>query len=327
MPPKRKAAFSTGGIPKRSNNTTKGAKLKYGGTGKKSADKYSTGGRSNIEAILYEAEARAKKQVQKEINKNIETQTSQAMVVMTHSPDHVKVTGFDLGGLNFDNTNLMFAPSQAMIFNLGYLSQQGSSLSPGYRVGQRINAKYLKVTIAANLPQLSADCTYHWRIVRRKNDQSGQLSYSQPALVSMETIGLYKPLTDGPLAQESYYGQSSTATQPFPYFASASRPNSDAWTAVKGGHGWKYVKGQGLDTDENDDRYVASFCETLFLSLDEEWDFVSRTGSDIKGGNYFFVMWREGGPDFVQYTAKPNVATALGNVEVKCLFELAFKDG
>lgn len=318
MPPKRKSTYTTGGTAKKTKKST--------GTTTKKSSGYG-GSKIDWDAVAKLADATAKKQVQKEINKNIETQNSEAMVVMTHTTDHTNTTGFDLGGLNFDAANQKFAPDQAMIFNLGYLSAQGSSLSPGYRVGQRINAKYFKVTIAANLPQLSADCTYHWRIVRRKNDQSGQLSYSKPALVSMQTIGLYKPLTDGPLASQSYYGQGSSAQNPFPYFVSAARPNSDAWTAVKGGHGFKYMKAQGLDTDENDDKYVASFKETMFLSLEEEWDFVSRTGSDIKGGNYFFVLWREGGPDFVQYTAKPNVASVLGNVEIKCLFELAFKDG
>ena len=65
----------------------------------------------------------------------------------------------------------------------------------------------------------------------------------------------------------------------------------------------------------------------MYFKLDTEWDFVSRTGSDIKGGNYFFVLWREGGPDFVQYTASPTVTAALGKVQMKVLFELAFKDG
>lgn len=265
--------------------------------------------------------------VKKEVNKNIETQYSQAMVCMTHTPDHVAQTGWDLGGLNFDQAAKVFDPDQAMIFNLGYLSQQGSSLTPGYRVGQRINAKYIKVTIAANLPQLSADCTYHWRIVRRKNDQTGQQSYSAPALTSITTIGLYKPLTDGPFASLSQYGLGGSSANPFPFFSSANRQNTDAWTFCKGGHGYKYVKGQPIDVDTNDDKYVASFCESLYFPLEEEWDFVSRTGSDIKGGNYFFVLWREGGTDYVQYTASPTVTSALGLVQIKVLFELAYKDG
>lgn len=316
--PKRKAPSSNGGFPKKtkSGGTTKSGKVK------KYADKY--GGKTiDWDTVKKLADAAAKK----EINKNIETQTSQAMCVMTHDPTHVKVTGFDLGGLNFDNSAQRFNGAQAMIFNLGYLSQHGSSLSPGYRIGQRLNAKYFKITITANLPQVSADCTYHWRIIRRKNDQSGQLSYAEPAITSLETIGLFKPLTDGPLASQSYYGRNATATNPFPCFASASRQNTEAWTFCKGGHGYKYVKAAAIDTDSNDDRYVASFSESMYFPLEEEWEFVSRTGSDIKGGNYFFVMWREGGPDFVQYSAAPNVTSELGNIEIKCLFELSFKDG
>lgn len=321
MPPKRKAASSTGGFAKKSKSTGT-AKLKYSGTGKKNADKYGAKG-IDWNAAMKIAETAAKK----EMNKNIETQYSSAMVTMTHHPDKNQTVGWDLCGLNMDATTDKFTPDQAMIFNIGYLSQQGSSLSPGYRIGQRMNCKYLKVTISANLPQVSADCTYHWRIVRRKNDQSGQLAYAKPTLASISTIGLFKGLTDGPLANQSSFGQGGSINNPFPNFCSAMRQNTEAWTFTKGAHGYKYVKAGAIDTDSNDDKYVASFCETLYLPFEEEWEFVTRTGSDIKGGNYFFVMWREGGPDFVQYSSPPNVTAALGAIEIKALFELAFKDG
>lgn len=321
MPPKRKAASSTGGFKKKSKSSGS-ATLKYGGTGKKNADKYGAKG-IDWNAAMKIAETAAKK----EMNKNIETQYSSAMVTMTHDPQKTETTGWDLSGLNFDKTTNKFSPDQAMIFNIGYLSAQGSSLSPGYRIGQRMNCKYLKVTISANLPQVSADCTYHWRIVRRKNDQTGQTAYAKPTITSISTIGLFKGLTDGPLASSSSYGQGGSVLNPFPNFSSAMRQNTEAWTFTKGAHGYKYVKAGAIDIDTNDDKYVASFCETLYLPFEEEWEFVTRTGSDIKGGNYFFVMWREGGPDFVQYSAQPNVTSALGAIEIKCLFELAFKDG
>jgi len=321
MPPKRKAASSTGGFQKKTKSSGT-AKLKYGGTGKKNADKYGAKG-IDWNAAMKIAETAAKK----EMNKNIETQYSSAMVTMTHDPTKTATVGFDLAGLNMNAVSNKFRPDQAMIFNIGYLSQQGSSLAPGYRIGQRMNCKYIKVTISANLPQVSADCTYHWRIVRRKNDQSGQLAYAQPTLTGITNIGLFKGLTDGPLANSSVFGQGGSADNPFPNFSSAMRQNTEAWTFTKGAHGYKYVKAAAIDTDSNDDKYVASFCETLYLPFEEEWEFVTRTGSDIKGGNYFFVMWREGGPDFVQYSSPPNVASALGAIEIKVLFELAFKDG
>lgn len=321
MPPKRKAASSTGGFAKKTKSTGS-AKLKYSGTGKKNADKYGAKG------IDWDAAVKlAEKAAKKEINKNIETQYSAVMMTSTRLSSKVNTEGFDLRAINSEIGGSKFVSDQALIFNLGYLSQQGSSLAPGYRIGQRMNAKYFRIVIAANLPMTTADCSYHWRIVRRKHDQTGQLAYSKPTIVKASTIGLFKPLTDGPLASQSALGPSSSVESPFPNFQSAMRNNSEAWTFVKGASGTKYVKGNPLDVDPNDDKHVASFCETIYHPLEEEWEFVSRTGSDIKGGNYFFVFWREGGPDFTQYSVPDNLLTALGDLQIKIMFELAFKDG
>lgn len=326
MPPKRKLQ----GIGAKYNAAKKAKTKKTSsnpyGTGWKKSDKY---GGKGMEALLYEAERRAKSAVQKEVNKNIETQYSQAMVTMTHTPDKQRV-GWDLCGLNLNGTR--FDPDQAMVFNLGYLSQQGSALTPGYRIGQRINCKHIRVVVSGNLPQISSDCTYKWRIIRRKTDQPGQLAYASPTLTSMTSLELFKPLTDGPFAASSQYGEEGSAQNPFPYFSSANRQNTEHWTFCQGGLGSKYMKGHPItvDTDENtteDQKYVASFCESMYFTIDNEWEFVSRTGSDIKGGNYFFVLWREGGPDFTQYSSDPHLLAQLGHMQLKVFFELAYKDG
>jgi hypothetical protein len=314
---KRKSTSSGSKANTKKTRTTKPLKSTYSKN-----DKYG-GPKVDWDTVVKLADRAAKK----EINKNIETQYSQAMVTMTHTPEHTAVQGFDLGGLNFDQAAKKFRADQAMIFNLCYLSQPGSSLMPGFRVGQRINAKYFKITISANLPQVSADCTYHMRIVRRKSDRAGQSSYGQPTISPISNLELFKANTDGPLAANSSYGNGASGLTPFPYFASAMRSNTEAWTFVQKGHLTKYVKGMPIDIDTNDDKYVASFCESLYFPLEEEWEFVTRNGSDIKGGNYFLVLWREGGPDFVQYSAQPAVTEALGQVQIKVSFELAFKDG
>lgn len=320
MPLKRKAP-STGGFPKKKAKTKK-TSSNINGTGWKKSDKYGAKG------IDWDAAVKiAEKAAKKEMNKNIETQYSRMMCTMTHSPEHTKTSGCDLGGLNFDQVNKTFRPDQALIFNLGYLSQQGSSLAQGFRIGQKMNAKYLRMVIAGNLPQLSADCTYHWRIVRRKNDQQGQLSYGKPTLTPMSNIGLFKGTMEGPLADESSFGALGTIDNPFPNFCSATRQNTEAWTFCKGGHGYITHRATPIDVDNADDKLVKSFCETIYFPIEDEWEFVTRTGSDIKGGNYFFVLWREGGPDFVQYTEQSSVLSQLGSVELKVMFELAFKDG
>lgn len=325
MPPKRKLQGIGAKAAAKKQKTKKTSSNPYG-TGWKKSDKY---GGKGMEAILYEAERRAKDAVQKEVNKNIETQYSQAMVTLTHAPNK-PTTGWDLCGLNLNNN--AFDPDQAMVFNLGYLSQQGSAMTPGYRIGQRINCKWIRIVVSGNLPQISSDCTYKWRIIRRKNDQAGQLSYAIPTLESMTELGLFKPVSDGPFATSSNFGERGSAKNPFPYFSSANRQNTEAWTFCQGGGGSKYLKGNPIlvDTDpetSQDEKYVASFCESMYFYIDNEWEFVTRTGSDIKGGNYFFVLWREGGPDFTQYASDPHLLSQLGQMQLKVFFELAYKDG
>lgn len=256
MPPKRKAP-STGGFAKKSKST---GKTYSNATGSKQfKDKYGAKG-IDWDAAIKLAEKAAKK----EINKNIETQYSQAVVTLTSGTTKTATTGWDLRNLNraLDDSG-RFSPNNCLIFNLGYLSQQGSSLAPGYRVGQRMNAKYLRIVVAANLPMITADCTYHWRIVRRKNDAPGHTAYATPTITSTSEINLFKPLTDGPLASSMSLG-SGTVRAPFPNFVSSQRQNTEEWTFVKGAHGSKYVKGYPIDVDPNDDKYVASFCETLY---------------------------------------------------------------
>lgn len=328
MPPKRKQPKGIG-AQARANKIAKTA------TSKSTKSKSDYGGSKIDWASAVKAATLAAK---KEVDKTIETQYSTAMCTLTHIPELPQVDfGWNLTWLNYVGTrvdddkskHVIFGWDQALVFNLGYLSQQGSSLASGYRIGQRINAKYLRMTIAANLPYVTADCTYHWRIVRRKNDQTGQQAYKVPSLTSLKTLGLFKPLTDGPYAKESSFGVGGSSEAPFPYHASAMRQNTEAWTFCTGGHGYKTVRAMTSNdpTIASPEVHCQGFNETLYLPLDQEWEFVTRTGSDIKGGNYFFVLWREGAHEGMQMNVSIENLNAAGGLQLKVMSELAYKDG
>jgi len=279
----------------------------------------------------------AKQMAEREVNKNIETQYSMAMVRMIADDAVLASTGWALKGLNYRAAEAgqprKLALNNALIFNLGYLSQVGSSTLPGYRQGQRINAKALSFTITGTLPQVTADCTYHWRVVRRKNDVAGNLAYAQPEITTMDVIGLYKSATDGPLASSiAYNGENGgSPTAPIPGHVSAMRQNTDQWTFLKDAHGSYTVKASPLDPGVSDQKRVVDFCEKLRVSVEAEWDFVSRTGCDIKGGNYFFIMWREGAQDHVAASQFDKTAATNDNPmlseQISVWMELSFKDG
>ena len=336
MPAKRKAdAQSSGALPKKGSLGTK-----YGGGVKKNRDKYGFKGYDADEMLRI---ARLVDQsTSKQINKNIETQYSSAIIVMTGEDQAASTTGFRLIGLNdygsgaAGSQTFVDSPSQCMIFNLCTLSQPGSSIQPGFRQGQRINALYISVSITGFLMNVTGDLSYHWAVVRRKNDQQNQNAYSQPTLVDMSYIGLYKPVSDGPLCAASLTALTgapkigaavpSTAV-PLPYYMSACRRNTDQWTFIQKGHGSVDVGSQSMDVGTSNgaasDVRTSSVNASLHLPIGQEWDFVQRGGTDLKGGNYFLVMWREGSP----WVEKVNIPTALGPVEqLKVKIELAFKD-
>lgn len=269
----------------------------------------------------------------KAINKNIETQNSCAVIRMVADDKVTASEGYLLHGLNWKPANpasptvRVMNLSSAMIFNLGYLSQVGQSNLPGYRQGQRINAKSLSFTVVASLPQLSSDATYHWRVVRRKNDATGNKAYAIPTIVPMEVVGLFKPASDGPLASSIQYPtDDQSVNTPFPSYVSAMRQNTDQWSFVSGAHGSYTVSASPLDPGDSDQKRTASFCQKMYVPLDQEWDFVSPNGMDIKGGNYFFVLWREGEQDYAMSAVAGS--SAPGVVEkIQVYMDLAFKDG
>jgi len=92
-------------------------------------------------------------------------------------------------------------------------------------------------------------------------------------------------------------------------------------------HGSFDVRSAPMDVGTSDgapsDVHCNAVNASVHLPINQEWDFVQRNGTDLKGGNYFLVMWREGSP----WPEKANIPTSLGTVEqLKVKVELAFKD-
>lgn len=289
-------------------------------------------------AIDWEAAVRlADAAANKAINKNIETQVSRAKFLSTFNQAITSVSGMNLRNMNITWTapapnqpaQPLYIKDGAIAFNLGFLSQHGSQLAGGFRVGQKINAKYLRVLIEGNIPQNSADCVYHFRIVRRRADQSQQLAYHVPTVTTMNNLRLFKTDFDGPFASEVKYAEGADSANPFPACSSAGRQNTDEWRFMGGdAYKTKFVKGVPLNTSSGTDYHTSHFVESVYHKVEEEWDFPARPpNSELKGGNYFFVMWREGPPDPIQMLSNFDKMEALGGLQFSIMAELSFKDG
>lgn len=316
MPPKRKVPFSTGGFAKRSRTTTK-----YGGTGKKYADKY---GGKGMDAILYEAERLANSAAKKQALKVSETLRSQSGFTLKADNTTFTQTGFALSGLNqsavFQVTDVGTrgnATNQCFVFPLSPMSQLGNSGTAGYRTGQKINVHGLDVSIAHYQGLASVVGIYHLALIRNVSQTISGPLFASPGITQTNALGLFLPLNQGPLANQG--GPSGTL------------PNGDYSTIMQWNRGdWRCVKHTtytmpALTQRENtrlssDPGTVAGtqICNVSKLTKfhydfkDQVWDYSVPTQTNgIKGGDYYFIMWREGVKDFA-----PGMDNIIGTVQL-----------
>ena len=317
----------------RSSKTAKTAKVYSNPTGKKQyKDKY--GKKTLTESQLINAA------VAKQLGKVVETQYSMALFSVSptaySSVNYTTQQGYVTSpGMFGTGTNLV----ECFAFNMCYLSQTGPLTQPGWRQGQKIMAKSLTIGIDINEVLTAVDHTYHWAVVRRKNDAVNSSMYTKPTITDLGTMGLFKQLTDGPFGASgvpAYIPSTSnqlagTATIPILMNPSMMRHNTDQWTFVKDGQGLIRSPAMPIgvvDMAGTPDAVISHhFSKKVYMDLNNEWDFVTRGGSDIKGGGYIFVMWREGGPDLMAATAASSAVSSLGGNNINLFFELAFKDG
>lgn len=327
--PKRKATGLAADYRKQKTaRTTK----KYGGTGKKYANKY--GGSDALDLAMMKLADAA---VLKNIGKSIETQKSEAVIKMQHqgkpSPDFY--SGFNLVGLNqnwdqafnTDGTpakdaagnfvyNEVQSYDQMLAFNLSAMSQvkgtQGGSIS-GWRQGHKINALSFTITLCGEIEDISGDSEYHLLLARRK-DGARAGDYQNPTIVTADTMNLFKQLSDGPFATSNYGDTSSTPSR---HYLSMMSRNTDAWSFVEKGHMTRKVtaspQGNGITAN-------ASVNMTMYHSFGPGgtvWDFTSQTATTpvLKNGDYYVFVWREGASD-----------TQMEQ-NLKLYIKLSYKDG
>lgn len=321
--PKRSypSSFSNGGFAKKARYTKK-----YGGTGKKYADKYKTGGRSNIEAILHEAEARAKKSALK-VSETLYSQSSFSM----DTKANLIQTGFNLSGLNqsasFTPTGSNVranATNQCFVFPLSPMAQLGNQGTPGYRGGQKIMAHTLTINITHNQLIPTINGIYKYALLRNVSKTISGTGYSTPGITQTNALAMFVPLNQGALAASGPL----TGALPSGDWSSITRWNRGDWRVCKSGS-WtmpsRTESQNSLDpqdpTTSNGYGSNGNFTSTKIIRVnynfkDQVWDYSDPSQTNaIKGGDYYFVMWREGAPDLY-----------IGREVIQGTIELSFKD-
>lgn len=261
----------------------------------------------------------------RQINRTIETQHSYAFVSLNHFTPNVSTGTANMSGYSMIGLNQIYAPAAGtvpetikpiwnsmMVFNLSALCQirtGTNSAVTGYRVGNKVNVLALTATINGGVAAPGSDCTYYCMIARRKDGGLvGQAT--SPTLTNSVATSLWKSANEGPLASVNV---GASADCPVPTFASTMRRNYDSWTFTQGAMTSSSIRcPAGADTD-----YCAKVEMKLYHTFSEVWDYTQQTSNSnltIKGGDYFFYLWREG----------PEDATARSNLNIQ--FSLTFKD-
>jgi hypothetical protein len=251
---------------------------------------------TNAALMAKAAEAAAKKMM----SKAIESQHSYCTITLDTDSSPAQQwqrTGRTLGPLNnkyrvptSDNTvDRLYSSSQMLAFNLSALSQvkgNQTGVASGWRVGHKILAEYIKIDVRGELSTLSADCTYHIMMCRRKDGQTG--AWWAPSLVDASDVALWRPNNEGPLSDNN-----RIATE-----LSLNRKNTECWTFTKDADDHRSVNAYPIANGQQMKRHVKL---SIFHKFDSAFEFTSAvpTGTPtMKDGDYYLFFFREGPPDF-----------------------------
>lgn len=318
MPAKRKAAFSTGGFPKKRRSTTK-----YGGTGKKNADKYGAKG-IDWQAAMRLADSAAKKSA----IRIQEMLYSQSGFYMDTAKTTLTQTGFALSGLNqtagftaADSGTRGNGTNQAFCFPLSPMSQLGNQGNPGYRGGQKINVHGFKLCLLHYQGLAAITATYHVALLRNVSTTISGTGYATPGIAQTNSLTLFVPLVQGPLSSSG----GPNGNLPQGDYSSCMRWNRADWRVVKHDTYTMPCTSQRENSKVATDPTTASGSASMTISKrldmyvdmkDQVWDYTQPTSTNgIKGGDYYLVIWREGCTDAI-----------IGRDFIQGMVELSYKD-
>lgn len=259
------------------------------------------------------------------VRRSTETTYSQSGVIMNTAMTPLTQTGYNMSGLNqtaaysgADVVTRLSRTNACFVWPVSPMAQVGNSSTPGYRKGQRINPIGFRfcITHYQGLPTVQ-NATYHWAMVRNKSVTLGGNPVI-PYITTTTNLQLFTPLIQGPLASAG----GPNGVTPVSDFSSSMRPNSQSWTKVKSGS-WtmspmleRANNAVYVQPDHANDQNSAKSITGYVKFKDAHWDYGTPTAiTGVKGGDYYFVIWREGTRDL--YINSDAMVTT---------FELSFKD-
>ena len=260
------------------------------------------------------------------VRRATETTYSQSGAYLNTNATTLTKSGYSMSGLNQSagyipatSTTRLNATSNCFVWPVSPMAQVGNTSTPGYRKGQRINPIGFRFSISHYQGLASTQgATYHWAFIRNKGVSLQGTQVTTPVISSTDSVALFVPFIQGPLVTNGPNG-----TIPNGDFSSAARWNYPEWQKVKSGT-WTMPAMLAREnsavinapTANANNQNASKLIQGYVPIKDAHWEYPTPTAiSNIKGGDYFFVIWREGFQD-----------PYINSDAMVMMYELSFKD-
>lgn len=260
--------------------------------------------------------------------KSQETVYSQSGAYLNSGNSTLTTSGYSMSGLNQSAAYSSSTPAtrvaltnNCFVWPISPMAQVGNSSTPGYRKGQRINPVGFRFGVEHQLNLQSVPAVYRWAVVRNKS-ATLTVNNTTPGISATNSLQLFVPLTQGPLVTAG----GPNGQLPMGDFSSCMRWNYQEWSVSKQGS-WSVspelarenttLQGTPVSNAVSQNQWGGVKLIKGYVPFkDANWDYPTPTGiSNIKGGDYYFIIWREGPPD-----------AQIGIDFMTIVCELSFKD-
>jgi len=231
--------------------------------------------------------------------------------------------GFQVGGFQAtagasasSPANVFGSPNQIHLISIPAQCQTGNGGQNGYRRGQHVQPLGIQFWFRGWLQNMTNSHDFHIVLARWKSTTtsivSGNTAGSLPLVsthagLSLFEQGVFGPNSSGFLASNSAIAECN----------SASRFNRDAWD-VKMHKRWTTPAPAQRECSNMNVYRQSVKCDGYYKFKENDWDYITNTGTSIKGGDYFMLFWQE--------SQEPSSNVAPAAMLLQCNMELSFKD-
>lgn len=181
----------------------------------------------------------------------------------------------------------------------------------GYRKGQFITPLGFRWFFRGKLANYNSDHEFNMVLCRYKGNSPPTTSNYSIQFAGVGNLNLFETGAFGPNAS----GFSTTNDS---QWQSASRFNRDVWDVKK------HIRFKVAYQKDPYAQYAATTTfrhDGYYKFPDKTWDYTSNTGTSIKGGDYYIIMWQEG-----DETNSSTASATIAQHSMQLNMELSFKD-